>query len=87
MRDLQANQETVPANHITALSVHQAKGLQWPCVILIGASEGILPSKMSKTTEEIDEERRLYYVAVTRAESMLIISPRPGEEWSRFICQ
>lgn len=85
MRDIQANQEVVPENHITALSVHQSKGLQWPCVILIGASEGILPSKLAKTPEEIEEERRLYYVAVTRAEELLIVSPRAEGEVSRFI--
>ena len=85
MRDLQANQEVIPEGHIVALSIHQAKGLEFPCVILIGASEGILPSQMCKSEGEIEEERRLYYVAVTRAESLLIVCPRPDGEPSRFI--
>lgn len=87
MRDLQANQEVVPEGHIVALSGHQAKGLEFPCVIVIGASEGILPSKMCKSDEDIEEERRVYYVMATRAKGLLIICPRPDEEPSRFIAQ
>ena len=85
LRDLQANQEKIPENHIQALSIHQSKGLEFGAVILVGASEGILPSRQSKTPEDIEEERRLFYVAVTRAKDRLIICPRPEEEASRFL--
>ena len=85
LRDLQANQEKIPENHIQALSIHQSKGLEFGAVVLVGASEGILPSRQSKTPEDIEEERRLFYVAVTRAKDRLIICPRPDEEESRFL--
>ena len=85
VKDMQFHQETVPENHVQALSIHQSKGLEFPAVILIGASEGILPSKMCKSDEEIEEEKRLYYVAATRAIDVLVISPRPGCDVSRFV--
>ena len=86
-QDLQVHQENDAdaEGKITALSIHQAKGLEWPVVILIGASEGILPSKMARTPDEIEEERRLYYVAATRAKELLIVSPRPDGEVTRFL--
>ena len=51
-------------------SVHQAKGLEWSRVIVMGLSEGRFPSYRSSGTEEgLEEERRLFYVAVTRAKN------------------
>ena len=58
-------------------TIHQAKGLEWPVVIIIGAAEGLFPS--SRAIEETGdaEERRLFYVAVTRAkENLHIVSPK-----------
>ncbi len=49
-------------------SIHQAKGLEWSRVIVMGLSEGRFPNYRSTATEEgLEEERRLFYVAVTRA--------------------
>jgi len=59
-------------------TIHQAKGLEWPIVIIISASEGMFPSPRAAESEGGDaEERRLFYVAVTRAKEQLhIISPK-----------
>ncbi len=57
------------AEAVTLLTIHAAKGLEFPHVILIGAENGILPSKRG----DIEEERRLFYVAVTRAKQQLDI--------------
>jgi len=72
----QNNPPTMPV--ITLATLHAAKGLEWERVFLIGASEGILP-----LDEQIDEERRLFYVGMTRAKVDLHISHRQNP--SRFL--
>ena len=72
----QNNPPTMPV--ITLATLHAAKGLEWERVFLIGASEGILPFD-----EQIDEERRLFYVGMTRAKVDLHISHRQNP--SRFL--
>ncbi|OKL48069.1 ATP-dependent DNA helicase UvrD2 [Boudabousia marimammalium] len=59
---------------VTLSTIHAAKGLEWEAVFLIGVREGLLPISMAKTEAAIAEERRLFYVAVTRARSILRIS-------------
>lgn len=60
---------------ITLSTIHSAKGLEFPCVFVAGAVEGFYPHKKSiKTGENVEEERRLFYVAVTRARDRLFIS-------------
>jgi len=49
------------------ISHNSAKGLEWPTVFIFNVVEGVLPSKFARSPEEIEEERRLWYVAVTRA--------------------
>lgn len=62
-------------NYVTLMSVHSAKGLEFPSVIVVGMEENLFPSFMSSdSAEAIDEERRLFYVAITRAESFLTLS-------------
>jgi len=57
-------------DRVVLSSVHQAKGLEWSRVIVMGLSEGRFPSYRSAATEEgLEEERRLFYVAVTRAKN------------------
>jgi DNA helicase II / ATP-dependent DNA helicase PcrA len=79
----QNNPPTMPV--ITLATLHAAKGLEWERVFLIGASEGILPLTNSSTLTDamLAEERRLFYVGMTRAKADLHISYR-GEP-SRFI--
>lgn len=62
------------SSRIRLMTVHQAKGLEFPVVFVIGAADGLFPSKRSIDDDTIDEERRLFYVAATRAMDYLILS-------------
>lgn len=61
-------------NKVQLMTVHASKGLEFPVVFCPGWEEGIFPSKRATTDEEIAEERRLAYVAVTRAEKEIYIT-------------
>lgn len=69
--------ETDEGNRITLMTVHSAKGLEFPVVFVVGMEEGLFPGERLTTERELEEERRLFYVAMTRAEHRLFIS------WSR----
>jgi DNA helicase-2/ATP-dependent DNA helicase PcrA len=58
-------------------TVHQSKGLEFPVVFVIGCAEGLFPLKRAIESGDISEERRLFYVATTRAmDELYLISPR-----------
>ena len=59
---------------VTLASLHAAKGLEWDAVFLVGLTDGTLPIQHAETPEEIEEERRLFYVGVTRARTRLALS-------------
>ena len=62
-------------NLITMMTVHSAKGLEFPIVFLVGMEEGLFPiSRSFDNDKDLEEERRLCYVAITRAEQQLIIT-------------
>ncbi|MFE6284661.1 ATP-dependent DNA helicase UvrD2 [Streptomyces sp. NPDC057877] len=78
---------------VTLASLHSAKGLEWDAVFLVGVAEGMMPISYARTDEQIEEERRLLYVGVTRARSHLHVSwslsrspgGRPNRRPSRFL--
>ena len=59
---------------VKLMTVHAAKGLEFPCVFLCGMNEGIFPSRKVRTQEAMEEERRLAFVAATRAEKRLYLT-------------
>ena len=74
------------------MTMHAAKGLEFDTVFVIEADEGSSPYKKAVTDEEIEEERRLFYVAMTRAKRKLIISyvkEKNGKDMipSRFVSE
>lgn len=73
--DLRNEMEYAPsANAVTLASIHAAKGLEWKAVFLVGLSEGLLPISHATKADEFAEERRLFYVAITRAKQTLALS-------------
>ncbi|MGC9379578.1 ATP-dependent DNA helicase UvrD2 [Streptomyces sp. MH13] len=78
---------------VTLASLHSAKGLEWDVVFLVGVTEGMMPIAYAKTDEQVEEERRLLYVGVTRARERLHLSwalarspgGRPSRRPSRFL--
>ena len=65
------------SSKLQLMTIHAAKGLEFPAVIIIGCNEGILPSRQSIASENIEEERRLMYVALTRAKDIAVLAVRP----------
>jgi DNA helicase-2/ATP-dependent DNA helicase PcrA len=62
------------ADAVTLASIHSAKGLEWDAVAIAGCSEGLLPISHAVTPDTIAEERRVLYVAITRARRHLRLS-------------
>ena len=85
------NQET-----LTLTTIHQAKGLEWDVVIVIGLTEGLFPhQRCLETEDQVEEERRLFYVAMTRAKRHLLLAAplisssyfKGASQRSRFISE
>jgi len=66
--------DTTDDDVVKLLTMHSAKGLEWPCVNIIGAEQGCIPHIRSEGIRGIKEERRLMFVAMTRARDVLNIS-------------
>jgi DNA helicase-2/ATP-dependent DNA helicase PcrA len=62
---------------IACSTIHAAKGMEWDYVFVLGVTEGVLPDRRSTTAEQLDEERRILYVAITRARKRLWLSHSP----------
>ena len=82
------------ADKVSLMTIHAAKGLEFPYVFVVGMEEQLFPSFLASTRAELEEERRLFYVAVTRAMKQVTLSyaqtrfnngQRTGGEVSRFV--
>lgn len=71
---LERNQEEEEENAVSLMTMHTAKGLEFPYVFIIGAEEEILPHANSMEDDGLEEERRLAYVGITRAQKYLTIT-------------
>ena len=60
-------------DYLILSTIHSAKGLEWDAVYVLHAADGNIPSDMAKSDEEVEEERRLFYVALTRAKNWLYV--------------
>ncbi|WP_199838739.1 ATP-dependent DNA helicase UvrD2 [Streptomyces sp. TN58] len=88
-----AAQHAPTVQGVTLASLHAAKGLEWDAVFLVGLTDGMLPITYAKTDGQVEEERRLLYVGVTRARLHLTLSwalsrapgGRPTRRPSRFL--
>ncbi|MCY4402712.1 MAG: DNA helicase PcrA [Candidatus Poribacteria bacterium] len=93
--DMMETDETDKTNIVTMMTIHSAKGLEFPFVFIVGMEEGYMPHQRSINAEDdVEEERRLCYVGITRAEEQLfLLHARSRRTWggteyrvpSRFI--
>ena len=72
-------------NAISLMTIHKAKGIENNHIFIMGLSEGILPTNRAITEAEVEEERRIFYVAITRAISNLYLSYSRQKGASRFL--
>lgn len=66
--------EEVETDRVKMLTMHASKGLEFPVVIIVGTNDGIIPHQRAIACGDIDEERRLFYVAMTRAQEFLFLT-------------
>jgi superfamily I DNA/RNA helicase len=75
-----AEEKESNSDAVTLITMHSCKGLEFPHVFIVGLEDGLLPHSRSKVEGTLDEERRLFYVAVTRAMQTLSISHCGGRK-------
>ena len=71
--ELLAQKKQTNPNAVTLVTLHGAKGLEFPCVFIVDVNEGLIPYKKAVLPQELEEERRMFYVGVTRAQEELYI--------------
>ncbi|MBN1685598.1 MAG: UvrD-helicase domain-containing protein [Spirochaetales bacterium] len=79
-----ADQAEDGSERVTLITMHNTKGLEFPRVIITGLDEGIFPSWLSEGDEDLEEERRIFYVSITRAmDELYLTSCRTRRLWGR----
>ena len=74
LRELQKSSgKSCHTDSVNLVTMHASKGLEWKVVILPDVNEGIVPHKKAVTDRELEEERRMFYVAMTRAKERLFL--------------
>lgn len=74
-----------PTDAVSLMTFHGAKGLEFPCVFLCGVRRGLLPLESPGRTSDAEEERRLFYVGITRAQETLVMLT--SQEPSPFLAE
>jgi superfamily I DNA/RNA helicase len=69
-----SDEKDTPKDSVTLITMHSCKGLEFPHVHIVGLEDGLLPHSRSQEEGTMDEERRLFYVAITRAMQTLVLS-------------
>ncbi len=86
--------QALPSDKLVTGTIHAAKGMEWPHVLIVGVADGQMPSYLAKTDAALEEERRVLYVAVSRAQQTLRMYYAPAaharsrqrfEHLSRFL--
>ena len=83
----QDNEDSESKDNVTLMTIHAAKGLEFPNVFVVGLEENLFPSQLSvHSREDLEEERRLFYVAITRAKRQLTLSYSTSRwRWGQLI--
>jgi DNA helicase-2/ATP-dependent DNA helicase PcrA len=71
-----AGEPEAPGGRITLSTVHRVKGLEWPHVVVWDASEGVMPHRLNTSGPDLEEERRVFHVAITRARRSAVVLSR-----------
>lgn len=83
---LDANQDNDESNQVQLMTLHAAKGLEFPHVYIIGMEEDLLPHKSSIEEDNLEEERRLAYVGITRAqESLALVVAKKRQRYGELV--
>lgn len=81
--DIRRTSGVIDSGAVRLMTLHGAKGLEFPVVFLAGVSQGVLPLEAQDRTTDLEEERRLLFVGMTRAREELILTT--GRAWSPFL--
>lgn len=85
MEKATADRQKDTADAVNIVTMHASKGLEWKLVILPDVNEGVVPHKKAVTDAELEEERRMFYVAMTRAKELLFLFYIEEKEAGNFL--